>query len=248
MAYPKSQRKSKALGSSLEMAQFLDAGANKIKRRIRDLERLLKKKKDILPDTVIVEKERTLEALRMELENAELRHKTKQNAKKYHMVRFFETKKATRKYKKALKQLASAKDKDEKELRGAQLLESKIDLCYVVNFPKTEKYIALYPTENTDDLETGSEKTNISKENTNVRREAFRTLVANQLEEGTLPVSLEEIMKGKKLDKNGAGIMLEEDIENKSKKSRPSVEVKGSKEPEVQQNEEEEEEEDDFFE
>lgn len=37
------RKRSKALGSSLEMSQIMDAGTNKIKRRIRDLERLLKK-------------------------------------------------------------------------------------------------------------------------------------------------------------------------------------------------------------
>lgn len=86
------RKRSKALGSSLEMSQIMDAGTNKIKRRIRDLERLLKKKKDILPSTVIIEKERNLQALRLELQNNELKNKIKANAKKYHMVRFFEKK------------------------------------------------------------------------------------------------------------------------------------------------------------
>lgn len=76
------RKRSKALGSSLEMSQIMDAGTNKIKRRIRDLERLLKKKKDILPSTVIIEKERNLQALRLELQNNELKNKIKANAKK----------------------------------------------------------------------------------------------------------------------------------------------------------------------
>ena len=71
------RKRSKALGSSLEMSQIMDAGTNKIKRRIRDLERLLKKKKDILPSTVIIEKERNLQALRLELQNNELKNKIK---------------------------------------------------------------------------------------------------------------------------------------------------------------------------
>lgn len=75
------RKRSKALGSSLEMSQIMDAGTNKIKRRIRDLERLLKKKKDILPSTVIIEKERNLQALRLELQNNELKNKIKANAK-----------------------------------------------------------------------------------------------------------------------------------------------------------------------
>lgn len=199
MAYPKQQNKRvRGQGGSLEMAQFIDAGANKIKKRIRDLERLLSRKRDSLPDTIIVEKERTLEALKLELESAKLRTKIKDNAKKYHMIRFFERKKALRRYKKALKSLedrkGSKKSKDE-------LLQSKIDLCYVVNFPKTEKYIALYPTSEEGTDNSGSEKTEL-------RRNAFRDLISNQLEEGSLPVSLEDILSGKKLDKEGSGISL----------------------------------------
>ncbi|QLQ77803.1 hypothetical protein HG537_0A00500 [Torulaspora globosa] len=183
-------------GNSLEMAQFIDAGSNKIKKRIRDLERLLTRKRDSLPDTIIVEKERTLEALRLELENAQLRTRIRRNAKKYHMVRFFERKKALRRYKQALKAVEESEgDQKCKE----DLVQKSIDLCYVVNFPKAEKYIALYPT---NDGDTASIKTE-------GKRTAFRDLVAKQLKEGTLPVSLEDILSGKKLDKEGVGMTLE---------------------------------------
>ncbi|CCD23110.1 Efg1p NDAI_0B00760 [Naumovozyma dairenensis CBS 421] len=247
MANPKSHRKNNALGASLEMTQFVDAGANKIKKRIRDLERLLKKKKDILPDTVIIEKERTLEALKLELENATLRQKIKHNAKKYHMVRFFERKKALRRYKKALNELTSAKDKDEKKIKATELQERKIDLCYVVNFPKTEKYIALYPnTKNEDDSESDSDnkKENDEKDQTSRRRKAFRSVVIKQMEEGTLPVPFDDILEGKKLNKEGTGILLED--ESNTKSGRKDERKAGENKKEL--NEEEEEEEDDFFE
>lgn len=186
--------------NSLEMAQFIDAGSNKIKKRIRDLERLLTRKRNSLPDTIIVEKERTLEALKLELENAQLRTKIKRNAKKYHMVRFFERKKALRRYKKALKAVEeSGGDQKCKE----DLVQKSIDLCYVVNFPKAEKYIALYPSN-----DSGSEQ-DTSSVKTDAKRAAFRDLVSKQLKEGTLPVSLEDILSGKKLDKEGMGMTLE---------------------------------------
>lgn len=188
-------KRSRSNANSLEMAQFIDAGSNKIKKRIRDLERLLTRKRDSLPDTIIVEKERTLEALKLELENAQLKTKIKQNAKKYHMVRFFERKKALRRYKKALKAVEESQ-KDEK--RKKDLLQKSVDLCYVVNFPKTEKYIALYPT---------NEESDSGK--TDAKRQVFRDLVSKQLEDGSLPVSLEDILSGKKLDKEGQGLALE---------------------------------------
>ncbi|CAI7323356.1 BAD_collapsed_G0022910.mRNA.1.CDS.1 [Saccharomyces cerevisiae] len=199
----KSQRKrNKALGSSLEMSQIMDAGTNKIKRRIRDLERLLKKKKDILPSTVIIEKERNLQALRLELQNNELKNKIKANAKKYHMVRFFEKKKALRKYNRLLKKIKES-GADDKDLQQ-KLRATKIELCYVINFPKTEKYIALYPNDTPSTDPKGVELTNL-------RREQFLKLVAERMDANTLNVSFEEILKGKKLDEDSIGLTLSPD-------------------------------------
>lgn len=192
--------KKKSMGASLEMAQFLDAGANKIKKRIRDLERLLRKKKDILPDTVIIEKERTLDALRLELENAELKTKAKKYSTKYHMVRFFERKKALRKYNQILKQYNN--DKSNESLKE-QLNERKIDLCYIANFPRTEKYIALYANDDSVDSDKSANK----KEN------HIRKLIIEQMENDSLPISFDDILAGKKLEKNHSGISTKS-IEN----------------------------------
>lgn len=170
--------------------QFTAVGSNKIKKRIRDIERLLARKRDSLPDTVIIEKERSLQALRHELDQAQLKQKVRKNAKKYHMVRFFERKKAMRKYKNALKNDANPEE----------LYKRKVDLCYVVNFPKSEKYIALYPNQENDSLSTGE------------RREAFRDTVAKQLQSGSLPVPLEDILEGKKLSEDGNGVTLENEF------------------------------------
>ncbi|CAI4501355.1 BDH_1b_G0022690.mRNA.1.CDS.1 [Saccharomyces cerevisiae] len=196
------RKRSKALGSSLEMSQIMDAGTNKIKRRIRDLERLLKKKKDILPSTVIIEKERNLQALRLELQNNELKNKIKANAKKYHMVRFFEKKKALRKYNRLLKKIKES-GADDKDLQQ-KLRATKIELCYVINFPKTEKYITLYPNDTPSTDPKGVELTNL-------RREQFLKLVAERMDANTLNVSFEEILKGKKLDEDSIGLTLSPD-------------------------------------
>lgn len=224
MPTQKTQRKNrKALGQSLEMAQYLDAGANKLKRRIRDLERLLKKKKDVLPSNVIVEKERTLQALKLELENHEVKEQIKKNAKKYHMVRFFERKKALRKYKKALKTYNEEQSEENKRI----LFDNEINLCYVVNFPKSEKYISLFPTEQENAAES---------EKTQLRRKAFLDLVRKELADGTLPVSVEDILQGKKLGEENIGLRLDKDKNSQVDNN-----------PEKDDNEDNEEE-DDFFE
>lgn len=205
MESKRTRRNNQRFGTSLEIASVIGSGANKIKRKIRDIERLLNKKRDALPDTVILEKERTLEALKFELKTSELKQKAKKNARKYHMVRFFERKKALRRYKQALKQSKLASD-DEKVQES--LLQRKIDLCYVVNFPKTEKYIALYPS-TTQDGVSQTAKRGLQK--TDIRRKAFREVVSKQLLEGSLPVSLDNILQGKKLNKEGTGVALDDE-------------------------------------
>ncbi|CAI2015949.1 hypothetical protein SEUBUCD646_0G05140 [Saccharomyces eubayanus] len=226
-------KRNRALGSSLEMSQIMDAGANKIKRRIRDLERLLEKKKDILPSTVIIEKERNLQALRLELQNNELKNKIKANAKKYHMVRFFEKKKALRKYNKLLKK-ANESDSDDKDLQ-AQLRATKVELCYVINFPKTEKYIALYPNDTPSTDPKGVKLTNI-------RREKFLKLVTERMDANALDVSFKDILMGKKLDEDSVGLTLSDKSDNKSESHTSSTNDKNESAVEG------EDEEDDFFE
>ncbi|KAH7586689.1 rRNA-processing protein Efg1 [Nakaseomyces glabratus] len=218
----------RALGQSLEMAQFLDSGSNKIKRRIRDLERLLKKKKDILPSNIIVEKERTLEALRLELHNHEVKENIRKNAKKYHMVRFFERKKALRRYKKALKTYKA----DENEANKEALENAEVDLCYVVNFPKSEKYISIF-TE--DDTEASAE--------TNLRRKAFRQLVRGKIADKSLPVSLSNILAGKKLSEEAIGVTLDDALPRSNQ-----TDASHQESDEDSDSNENEKEEDDFFE
>ncbi|CCH60481.1 hypothetical protein TBLA_0C06890 [Henningerozyma blattae CBS 6284] len=242
MAQPKSQRRNRQLGTTSEMSQYIDAGANKIKKRIRDIERLLKKKRDILPDTVIVEKERTLDALKLELENAQMKHVVIKNAKKYHMIRFFETKKALRKYKNVLKNL----DKDDNASQK-QLLEAKVNLCYVVNFPKTEKYIALFPSENKDDeneSESDEEDKNTSDklDKTQLRKEAYLKLIKKKLKNGTLPVSFDNILKGQKLPKDHVGVSLDEEHKRQTESSSAKDSLLES------ENQQDNDEEDEFFE
>ena len=218
----------RALGQSLEMAQFLDSGSNKIKRRIRDLERLLKKKKDILPSNIIVEKERTLEALRLELHNHEVKENIRKNAKKYHMVRFFERKKALRRHKKALKTYKA----DENEANKEALENAEVDLCYVVNFPKSEKYISIF-TE--DDTEASAE--------TNLRRKAFRQLVRGKIADKSLPVSLSNILAGKKLSEEAIGVTLDDALSRSNQ-----TDASHQESDEDSDSNENEKEEDDFFE
>jgi hypothetical protein len=143
-------------------------GSSKLKKKIRDVERTLRKPG--LAATKKLEAERALAALREELEDVQRGQKAKENAQRYHMVRFFERKKAARKLKQAVKAMLGEKnsvkanesdesDKEEVSVRDeetlrANLEKAEIDLYYTVLFPLERKYISLYPSSDANDAET----------------------------------------------------------------------------------------------
>lgn len=151
-----------------------NAGSSaKLKKKIRDLERLLKRPN--LNATVKIETERALVALKAESESIDRNKTVAHNAKKYHMVRFFERKKAYRKLKQTLKQLLT--EKENKKYKKA-FKESEIDLYYTLTFPLHEKYISLYPNE--------------SAEASKDKRLEFRDKVKQEIKQGTYPTGLDE--------------------------------------------------------
>lgn len=194
---PKTPKK-RSNGASIEVAGVLGGGSSaKIKKKIRDIERLLKK--DTLPATVRTDNERALKALRVELDNANFNHRAQKNAKKYHMVRFFEKKKAIRKLKQARKTLDELvqKDAERKEIKKARKVvrHCEIDLVYVILFPKLEKYISLFPNEN----EPVDEAAKKGMQATEDRKRLFRKECEQYLEQDNLPFNLEDAAQGKRV-------------------------------------------------
>ncbi|ODV78727.1 uncharacterized protein CANTADRAFT_7075 [Suhomyces tanzawaensis NRRL Y-17324] len=195
---PKAPRQ-RSNGSSIEVASIIGGGAAKLKKKIRDIQRLLKK--DNLPGDVRTENERALKGLQVELQNTQLNLKAKEIAKKYHMVRFFERKKAIRKLKGARKQLEDAeKTEVKKDIKKARKVvkHSEIDLAYVVLFPKTEKYISLYPNSEKDGEDTNP-KAKKGLLMTDERRLQFKKEVENLIDENKLPFSIEDALKGRSI-------------------------------------------------
>lgn len=193
-AIKNSQRRSN--GVAVEVASVLGSGTSKISKKIRDIERLLSKRRDKLPANVIVENERALAALRIEKKNATKIQQVKKNAKKYHMVRFFEKKKALRKYKQAKKeydQLISS-NSEKKEIKKAKkkLSHCEIDLAYVVYFPKSCKYIALYPTNSSESEKDETLRKGLLK--TEAERNQYKKQYEQMIKDGSILV--EDILKG----------------------------------------------------
>ncbi|XBW36886.1 hypothetical protein QEN19_002465 [Hanseniaspora menglaensis] len=207
-----------------DLESIINSGSNKIKRKIRDIERLLAKKKDTLPDTILIEKERYLKTLNLELRNNELKQKAQKYSKKYHMVRFFEKKKSLKNYKKAV----SEKKED--------LQKEQLELLYAHNFPKCEKYVSLYPKE-TD--ASNEEKFFYLKE------------IEKHWKNNTLPLTIQDIMNGRKRNNDEIGLLIKENISDELLETNLDTVNANKQDSEIQGKSDkqgDEEEEDEFFE
>lgn len=188
---PKSERRYDRSGTDLSNVFGSSVRARK---KIKSLEGLLER--DNLPADVRIEKERALKALRADLKNTMFRLKTQKRAKKYHMVRFFERKKALRKLKQATKVFDEATEagvkKDIKKARRA-LHHCQVDVAYVFMYPKSEKYISLYPIES-EDLDENEKK---GRAITDAKRLEFKKKVEDLIESDRLPFSFDDALAGK---------------------------------------------------
>ncbi|SPQ22361.1 3813dcfe-cf73-4d13-8564-9e9d4aa4a947 [Thermothielavioides terrestris] len=115
-----------------------------IKKRARAIERLLARDNLNIPANKQNELERELAAHKQRIEDARAKKERNKMIKKYHMVRFFERKKATRFAKQLEKKLAQATDPDEIAQLKADLHVAQVDIDYARYFPFLEPYVSLY--------------------------------------------------------------------------------------------------------
>ncbi|KAG0042466.1 18S rRNA maturation protein [Gryganskiella cystojenkinii] len=122
-------------------------GAAALKKKLRDTLRLLGSN-DKMPADVRLDKEKRVEALKLQIAEKQVNQKEQTMQAKYRMLKFFESKKAERKIKVFKNQNSEWESNPEQK---KELEELELDLAYVQNFPKAEKYLALYPIEGADD-------------------------------------------------------------------------------------------------
>ncbi|KKF92342.1 rRNA-processing protein EFG1 [Ceratocystis platani] len=127
-----------------------DGTLNGMKKRTRTIERQFKRGID-MPATVRNELERELRSLKASIGAIENRRNRGHMIKKYHMVRFFERQKASRKLKKAQKALIDSPD-DKKIKQDAYVYE--IDHDYTHYYPFLERYISLYANKGEEESNT----------------------------------------------------------------------------------------------
>ncbi|ODV88015.1 hypothetical protein CANARDRAFT_26180 [[Candida] arabinofermentans NRRL YB-2248] len=200
--------------TGVDLSTTISLGSAKIKKKMRDISRLLKR--DNLPSAVRIENERALKALTLELENVQLNLKAKKLATRYHKIKFFERKKATRRYLQAKKEYDELEKKQTDEQNKGETADStilkelkkeikkqrkvlrhaEIDLVYVLNFSKTEKYVSLYPSDSTEDKKELDEKAKKGLMETEKKRQEYKKKFAELMDAGELEVSIEDGLKG----------------------------------------------------
>ncbi|WVO18101.1 hypothetical protein L204_105803 [Cryptococcus depauperatus] len=124
-------------------------GLSKLKSSIRQTRRLLSK--DNLDPALRIQTQRRLTSLESDLAAAQRRNIERTNGARYHKVKFFERQKLLRIIKRLKKKLSDSTDKktlsDEKRFKYDEELEdARVMLNYVLHYPNTQKYIALFPS------------------------------------------------------------------------------------------------------
>ncbi|KAG2037888.1 hypothetical protein BDR03DRAFT_955783 [Suillus americanus] len=162
-------------------------GVQKIKSSLRQTRRFLAKEN--LAANVRVETERRLKALEADLARAEVARKERTYAMKYHKVKFFERQKVVRRIKQVKRDLTSTQGKEREKLDG-ELEGLRVDLNYILHYPRTKKYISLFPPErrHIDAVSTTSDD--------NDQRIAVRDLIRDQMQRGEISKQPENELDG----------------------------------------------------
>ncbi|KAI9785153.1 MAG: 18S rRNA maturation protein [Geoglossum umbratile] len=159
---------------------------NPLKKRVRDLTRLLEHA-DNMPADVRMENERALSAHRQELAAAKMEKLKASLSKRYHMVKFFgtwdtigwsatitsvcplssrgrrnltgtERRKVNRRLKQIHKRLSAATSPTETATLERQLHIAEVDLNYILHYPAHRKYVALYHNDGDEDAKRDAER------------------------------------------------------------------------------------------
>ncbi|ODA82781.1 hypothetical protein RJ55_01290 [Drechmeria coniospora] len=134
-------KRSKHFGTGKHKAK--EGSSEFAKKRVRNIQRLLQRNQD-LPANVRNDLERELAAHVADIGDKTFQRKRSAMISKYHMVRFFERKKASRLAKQLRRQIDNAPDGEDVEKLKQQLHIAEVDEAYTLYHPHAESYISLY--------------------------------------------------------------------------------------------------------
>ncbi|KAG0280474.1 18S rRNA maturation protein, partial [Linnemannia gamsii] len=234
--------------AKLDAGEVLE-GTAAMKKKLRDTLRQLSKNPKMPADTKL-ELERRIEALKLQIAEKQVDQTEQKMAVKYRMVKFIESKKAQRKISVFIKQHPDWESKAEEKEELDQL---KLDLAYIQHFPKTIKYIALYPNENGDDpavtksraeireqIKTGLESGAIEQFVKKAREEVKAKIISKDKlsTEEAIKLTTEKISKGKKRTRDQAAADQENPMSARAKATAEREAAKPKKAQETQEDEE----------
>ncbi|KAJ3864745.1 hypothetical protein EV359DRAFT_40370 [Lentinula novae-zelandiae] len=167
-------------------------GVQKIKSAIRQTKRLLAREK--LAADVRVTSERKLKSLEADLAKAELGRKERALSTRYHKIKFFERQKIVRKIIQIKRKLSEA-DSSNQEVLETELHERRVELNYITHYPKTKKYISLFPPDVRNNLVQTSDSPSIE---TDRERDEVKKWIRDQMAAGILPTAPEDTQRNAK--------------------------------------------------
>ncbi|QYT01197.1 rRNA-processing protein EFG1 [Trichoderma simmonsii] len=177
-----------------------DSGA---KKRIRAIERSLRRNQD-MPANVRIDLERELASQKQIMEDKAYKKKRSTMISKYHMVRFFERKKASRLVKQLKRQLEQESDAAKAEKLRHDLHIAEVDEAYTLYFPHLETYVGLYSStakKTSDEEETEESKLAAAKAALEAERPPMWAVIEKALAEG--PPALEQLRDRRSPDDTG---------------------------------------------
>ncbi|KAK4074847.1 uncharacterized protein Triagg1_4996 [Trichoderma aggressivum f. europaeum] len=177
-----------------------DSGA---KKRIRAIERSLRRNQD-MPANVRIDLERELASQKQIMMDKAYKKKRSTMISKYHMVRFFERKKASRLVKQLKRQLEQESDADKAEKLRHDLHIAEVDEAYTLYFPHLETYVGLYSStakKTPDEEETEESKRAAAKAALEAERPPMWAVIERALAEG--PPALEQLRDRRSPDDTG---------------------------------------------
>ncbi|POR34036.1 rRNA-processing protein efg1 [Tolypocladium paradoxum] len=168
------------------------------KKRVRNIERLLQRKQD-LPANVRNDLERELAAHRVDIADKGFQRKRSAMISKYHMVRFFERKKASRLVKQLQRKIEKNPDSEDMDSLERELHVAEVDEAYTLYHPHVEPYISLYGNKSADDDEDVG-KTPAARVALKAERPAMWSVVEKTMEEG--PEALKRLRERRSADES----------------------------------------------
>ncbi|OAA74143.1 rRNA-processing protein EFG1 [Cordyceps fumosorosea ARSEF 2679] len=185
---------SKKHGFSTGRHKAKQGSAEWAKKRTRSIQRMMSRNNEI-PANLRNEMERELAAHKNTISDKSFQRRRSAMISKYHMVRFFERKKAERLVKQLKRELEAATDDEERSKIQANLHMAQVDEAYTIHHPHAEVYISLYGSAKKEGDEAeggeGEKKVPAAKATLAAERPPMWKVVERAMEEG--PEALKQL-------------------------------------------------------